>query len=171
MKAAKTTTLPLTGKKKNDILRLTRRALMLKDLQSFAITMKGIEITRLVEEEEPVFEDGSDDVDVFALIERLQLETHPFDPKEHGTHALYAAVQKLVESKNFPVWIFTPSWALLSAWLDVPMTDVAPAYVYGLKLAIVPPKATNGRVLVVGSSSNLDFLSDATVAVAIDMGV
>lgn len=171
MKTEKSLLLPLVGKRLSDVLLLARRVLKMKDLKSMEITLRGIEITRLTEEEEPVYEDGTDELDVVQLLERLIIETHAFDPMEHGTIALYHAAQQVEAMKATPTWIFAPSWSLLAAWLDVPKTAEPPTFVYGMRLVLVPSQHTNGRVLVVGSSVNLDFLSDATVAVAIDMGV
>ncbi len=171
MKTAKMVAVPLAGKKLRDVLLLARRVLQMKDLQSFSVTPKNIEITRLTEQDEPVVDEGTDDLDAAQLIERLHLETHPFNPEEHGMHALFGAVQQVESMKAIPTWIFAPSWGLLAAWLDIPKTPVPPVFIFGLRLVIVPTQSTNGRVLVVGASVNLDFLSDATTAVAVDMGV
>ena len=171
MKTAKTMTVPIAGRTAMAVLGLVRRVLGAKDVQSFAITQKGIEVVQLLEEGEAItIFDGSDDIDFGQLLSVIPLETQPYDASQHGVHALYTATHGILTKRCIPCCILAPSWGLLSAWLDVPKGEKPPTHVFGLRLYIVGA-ATNDRVIVLGAPHNIDFLSDATVATAIDMGV
>lgn len=171
MKAAKSMTVPIAGRTAGAVLTLVKRALAAKDVQSFSVSQKGIEVVQLLEEGENILIfDGSDEVDFETLLAAVTLETQAYDAAQHGIHALYAATRSMLERRHLPGWILAPSWGLLAAWLDIPKTEKPPTHVFGLRLHIVGA-FTNDRVIVMGSAANTDFLSDATVAIAIDMGV
>lgn len=171
MKAAKTLTVPIAGRTATVVLGLVKRALGAKDVQSFSITQKGITVVQVVEEGEDItIFQGSDEIDFAQLLATLELQTQPYDAAQHGMHALYAATRSILERRCTPCCVLAPSWGLLSAWLDIPKTEKPPTHIFGMRIYFVG-EATNDRAIVLGSPPNLDFVSDATVAIAIDMGV
>lgn len=164
----KTMTLPLQGKTPDDVLRITRRVLATPQIKKFVISSKGIEISREVEEDENVFNEGTDQLSLEALLERLELETIKFIPGEHGTVTLHRAGQRLADMKLAPTWLVSPSWALLAAWLDLPQGELTPSTVFGFKVVFIP---NTERVFLLGAESDMNFMSDTRTAVTIDMGV
>lgn len=170
MKTLKSMTVPLEGKTREDVLRITRRVLAMSDVQSFAITPKGVQIGRLVEEEEEVFVDATNVVHLPALLEALDLQTISFDPSEHGTMTLYRACQKLEEIKLVPTWLVANSWPLLAAWLDVPK-DLTPTMIFGLRVIITDAQILDDRFFLLGAEADNNFISDTKSAVTIDIGV
>ncbi len=161
---------PLPKSGVSGVLQYVQRALMQTGIQEVLINTSGISVTReMPEEEEAVVPAGSNEVDVDFLLTHVELLTHPFNPEEHGTAALFGAAQQLSKKGCEPRWLVAPGWPLLSAWLGV--APELPKTVYGFQLVVVAANRTNGRVVLLGAPPRRMFMSDATHGITIDLGV
>lgn len=152
-------------------LRFVQRALTQTNVQRVEITARGIEVEREMEDDSPVVPDGSNDVDMNFLLARIELLTHPFDPKEHPVYALYGAAHRLEELNLTLHAVVAPSWPLFSAWLGIETTPTPPKTVFGMPLVVAGPNTTNGRVVLLGAPPQSLFRTDVSLGIAVDLGV
>lgn len=154
------------------LLRFVERAMVQPGVQEVRILTKGVEVVReMPEGEEVVVPKGTDDIDFDFLLGKIELLTHPFSEEEHGTEALFLAAQTLQTTRKVrPQWLILPGWPLASAWLGLKPAE-QPKSVYGYQAVFVQPSVTNGRAILLGAADHYRWMSDATVGIAVDMGI
>jgi len=154
------------------LLQYVKRAVSQPKVHEVVITEKGILVSReMADEQTPVVPEGQNEVDHTFLLNHLEIEQYPFNPKEHGIYTLYGATQKMSEKKLLTFELVVPGWPLFAAWLGVEETQQPPTHVFGIKTAYVSPLVTNERVIVLGAPPSSLFLTDVTFGLAIDLGV
>jgi hypothetical protein len=153
------------------VLDYLRRAISTPGVQEIHVTSAGILVVGEVQgQDDEVVPEGTDEVDVPFLLERLELVTHPYTAGEHGTASLFHASQRIVSAGLAPYWVLVPGLKIAAAWLGVRgAADIST--IYGIKPRVEDMRTLNGRVILLGSPKNHLSISDATLGVCIDLGV
>lgn len=152
-------------------LRYVRRAMTTPKVHRIEISPKGILVEReMSDPDEPVVPGGTNEVDIGFLVSSIDIMALPFDPKQHGMYALYAAALAAGEKGREVFTLAVPGWPLFAAWLGVDEAP-QPKTVLGMHLTVVPSNVTNGRVVMLCAKPSSLFLSDVDYGVAIDLGV
>jgi hypothetical protein len=155
----------------DEVVAFLKRVLVLPNVQKVEVTSTQISVMRQVREGEPVVpvELLEDNVDVSALLKRLQPEQYPFDPEEHPYFCLEGACRTITNKKLFVTHILAPEGEWLSGWLGLSYVPSNRSRVLGMQVVYANHELLEGRIVLLGSTSSSCTLADVVHGIVVDI--